>query len=190
MSRAIAVAFSALALAFACKGPSVPSPLTGQTRYLCCNMHYDKPEITDVNYLQGALIPLGTQVQILEVRKNSVRFQPAGHPPLTLSFRHGRKTITFEQYLDRIFLTEDPHTKLPRASRDRKHSADVKKVRKAIEGGVVEPGMTKDQVLMAVGYPPAHRTPSLESSVWTYWTNRWSTYQVYFDGDRVSRLSR
>jgi hypothetical protein len=190
MSRAIAVAFSALVLAFACKGPTVPSPLTGQSRYLCCNMHYDKTEITDVNYLQGANVPLGTQVQILEVKKNSVKFQPAGHPALTLSFRHGRKMMTFEQYLDRIFLTEDPRAKLPKPPRDRKQAAAVEKVRKAIEEGVIEPGMTKEQVLMAVGYPPAHRTPSLESSVWTYWTNRWSTYQVYFDGDRVSRLSR
>jgi hypothetical protein len=184
-----AVAASTLALALACKGPSVPSPLTGQSRYLCCNMHYDKPDITDVNYLQGTLVPLGTRVQILEVRKNSVKFQPAGQPPLTLSLRHGKKMMTFDQYLDRIFVAEDPHAKLPKP-RDRKHAADTEKVRKAIEGGVIEPGMTREQVLMAVGYPPAHRTPSLESGVWTYWSNRWATYQVYFDGDRVSRVNR
>ena len=190
MSRTVAVAVSALALALACKGPSVPSPLTGQSRYLCCNLHYDKSEITDVNYLQGTPVPLGTTVQILEVRKNSVRFQPAGHPPLTLVFRHGRKMMTFEQYLDRLFVAEDPRAKLPKPSRDRKHAGEAEKVRKAIEGGMVEPGMTREQVLMAVGYPPAHRTPSLESSMWTYWTNRWATYQVYFDGDRVSRVNR
>src|SRR5262249_2201685 len=138
MSRSVVVAVSALALALACKGPSVPSPLTGQSRYLCCNLHYDKPEITDVNYLQAALVPLGTTVQILEVRKNSVRFQPAGHPPLTLSLRHGKTMMTFEQYLDRIFVAQDPHAKLPKPSRDRKQSADAEKVRKAIEGGMVE----------------------------------------------------
>ena len=26
--------------------------------------------------------------------------------------------------------------------------------------------------------------------MWTYWANRWTTYQVYFDGDRVSRVNR
>ena len=191
MSRAAALAVAALGLALACKGPSVPSPLTGQTRYLCCNLHYDKTSITDVNYLQGTLVPLGTRVQILDVRKNTVKFQPDGHPPLTLALRHGRKTIGFEQYLERVFVTEDPRTKLPRPTRDRKQAGgDAEKVRKAIEQGTVEPGMTKEQVLMAVGYPPAHKTPSLDAPMWTYWANRWSTYQVYFDGDRVSRVNR
>src|SRR5882724_5110651 len=184
MSRAVAIGLSALALALACKGPTLPSPLTGQSRYLCCNMHYDKTEITDVNYLQGALIPLGTRVQLLEVHKSSVRFQPAGHPPLTLSLRHGKKMMTFDQYLERVFVAEDPHAKLPKPSRERKQAAEAEKLRKSIEGGVVEPGMTREQVLMAIGYPPAHRTPSLESPMWTYWANRWTTYQVYFEGDR------
>src|SRR3989442_1393279 len=131
MSRNVAIGVSALALALACKGPTVPSPLTGQSRYLCCNMHYDKTAITDVNYLQGALVPFGTRVQILEVHKNSVKFQPAGHPPLTLSLRHGKKVMTFEQYLERVFVVEDPHAKLPKPSRDRKQAADAEKVRKA-----------------------------------------------------------
>jgi len=34
-------------------GPKVESPLNGQYRYTCCNIRYEKPEITDVNYTQG-----------------------------------------------------------------------------------------------------------------------------------------
>src|SRR5438132_1827040 len=143
MSRAVAIGLSALALALACKGPTVPSPLTGQSRYLCCNMHYDRTDITDVNYLQGALVPLGTRVQILEVHKNSVKFQPEGHPPLTLGFRHGRKMMTFEQYLEHVFVAEDPRAKLAKPSRDRKQAADAEKVRKAVDGGGGEPGSTR-----------------------------------------------
>ena len=51
-------------------------------------------------------------------------------------------------------------------------------------------GMTREQVLMALAYPPAHRTPHLEGQVWTYWVDRDDTFRVYFDGDRVSRVSR
>jgi outer membrane protein assembly factor BamE (lipoprotein component of BamABCDE complex) len=61
---------------------------------------------------------------------------------------------------------------------------------KLIEQAQVEPGMTRDEVLMSLGYPPAHRTPSLDSPTWTYWANRWATFEVYFDGDRVSRVNR
>ena len=180
-----------LAVLAACKGgPTVPSPLTGETRYLCCNMHYERTDVTDVNYLRGTLIPFGTRVQILEVRKNAVKFQPAGHPPITLVQRHGRKVLSMEEYLDRIFLRADPHDRLPRIGKGGKQAAEAEKVRKQIEQGVVEPGMTRDQVLMAIGYPPPHRTPSLQAGSWSYWANRWETFDVYFDGDRVARVSR
>src|SRR5207249_755126 len=114
------VAVGALVLASACKGPSVPHPLTSQTRYLCCNMRYEKPEVSDANYLKGTLIPFGTH----------------------------------------------------------------------IDQGDDDVGSTLDQVRMALGYPPAHRTPALDAPVWTYWQNRWATMQVYFDGDRVARVER
>ena len=82
LRRSLPTALALTAFLAACKGPAVPHPMTGETRYLCCNMHYEKPEISDVNYLKGTLIPFGTRVQVLEVRKNSVKFQPAGHPTI------------------------------------------------------------------------------------------------------------
>jgi hypothetical protein len=169
-------------------GPKVESPLNGQYRYTCCNIRYEKPEITDVNYTQGTLLPYGTRVQILEVKKNAIRFQPEGHPEMTLVYRHGRKIYPFEQYLDRIFLVEDP--KRGMATTGKKKAPVGSKFAKQIENGLVEPGMTKDEVLKTLGYPPAHRTASIESPIWTYWRNRWETYTVYFDGDKVDRISR
>ena len=181
-----AVLLATLALA-ACKGPVVPSPLVGQTRYLCCNLHYERPEVTDVNYQQGALVPLGTRVQILEVRRSAVKFQPEGHPPITAVLKHGRKIITMETFIDRLLVEKDPRAKLPRAA-GKKGAEQAERVRKAIEAGQVEVGMTREQVLMALGYPPAHRTPSLDAPQWTYWQNHWATFIVVFDGDRVSRI--
>jgi hypothetical protein len=49
--------------------------------------------------------------------------------------------------------------------------------------------MTKPQVIMSLGYPPTHRTASIDMNTWTYWTNRWITYQVQFGEDgKVSML--
>jgi hypothetical protein len=60
----------------------------------------------------------------------------------------------------------------------------------AIEQGTVEPGMTKADVIMALNYPPASRTPSLDAPEWHYWRTRWNEYVVAFDGDRVSRVGQ
>ena len=194
MSRIALLALGA-ALVSGCDrfaGPKVESPLNGQYRYTCCNIRYEKPEITDVNYTQGALIPYGTRVQILEVKKNAVRFQPVGHPEMTLVYRHGRKIYPFEQYLDRIFLTDAPKAPVsPSTSTSKKKAAPPPaKFTRQIEQGLVEAGMTKAEVLLALGYPPAHRTASLESPIWTYWRNRWEVFMVYFDGDKVDRIGR
>ena len=70
--RSLPATLALAALLAACKGPAVPHPMTNATRYLCCNLHYEKPEISDANYLKGTLIPFGTRVQVLEVRKTSV----------------------------------------------------------------------------------------------------------------------
>jgi hypothetical protein len=194
-----ALGLGALALLLACKGPAVPHPLAGQSRYTCCNMHYEKPEITDANYQKGTLIPFGTQVQILEVRKNTVKFQPTGHPPIVLVLNYGKDAMSMDQFLDRTFVADDPHAKLhpaptPAKKKGQRGSkaepAATSKTEKLIDQGVVDVGMTRAQVLITLNYPPAHRTPSIDSPMWTYWQNRWVTFEVYFDGDKVSRVNR
>ena len=41
--------------------------------------------------------------------------------------------------------------------------------------------MTKNGVRIALGYPAAHRTPSLENNSWIYWHNRFGTKVIEFD---------
>jgi hypothetical protein len=50
--------------------------------------------------------------------------------------------------------------------------------------------MSKFEVMTALGIPAAHRTPTMESSEWHYWQNRWVEWTVYFDKDKVSRIQR
>jgi SmpA / OmlA family len=169
----------ALALLAGCPAKRVPNALEGQSRYTCCNIRYEKDEINDANYQVGTIIPFGTRVQILEVGGDRVKFQAEGAPPITW-FRRFGKDVPMETYLSRLFLETDPKTKL-----SPKMPA---KTRKLLEQGVVEPGMTRDQVLLSLGYPPAHRTPSLAVNSWHYWRNRFVQFDVYFDGDKVDRV--
>ena len=105
------LAIAALMLA-ACHGPSVPDPRVGQSRYTCCNLRYEKEEFNDANYQVGTLVPFGTRVQITAVGKNSVTFQASGGPPLTAVLRYGKDNITRDQFIDRLLVADDTHTKL------------------------------------------------------------------------------
>ena len=172
---------SLLVLAAGCATTTVPSPFDGQSRYLCCNLHYDKPKITDVNYQQGALVPLGTRVTITKVHKQEVTFEAPGFPPITVVNKYGRAAVPMDTFVNRWFVERDPKLKLKNVP---------KKTRELIEAGQVEKGMTRDQVLMSLGYPPAHRTPSLDSPQWTYWQNRWQSFVVDFNGDKVDAVRR
>ncbi|MDX1709365.1 MAG: hypothetical protein R3274_12235, partial [Desulfobacterales bacterium] len=50
-----------------------------------------------------------------------------------------------------------------------------------IRDGKALVGMSKKGVRIALGYPAAHRTPSLETSAWVYWRNRFTTKVIEFD---------
>jgi hypothetical protein len=53
--------------------------------------------------------------------------------------------------------------------------------RKGIETGEALPGMSKQGVTIALGYPAKFRTPSLDSNQWIYWGGRFNTDTVQFD---------
>jgi hypothetical protein len=61
---------------------------------------------------------------------------------------------------------------------------------KGIIVGKAYPGMTKNGVRIALGYPAAHKTPSLENSTWIYWQNRFKSMAVEFgNNDKVIKIS-
>jgi hypothetical protein len=160
--------------------PEVPHPLNGATRYLCCNLYYEKTTVSDVAYQVGTKIPFGTRVRVERVRKDRIELTPEGHPTITIEYKYGEKTVPFDTYLSELLLESDPHREL--------RKVPAKRVA-AIEQGRIEQGMTKAQVKMARGLPPFHRTPSLDSPTWTYWQTHWNTIAVYFAGDKVERVT-
>ncbi len=52
---------------------------------------------------------------------------------------------------------------------------------KGINSGKALVGMSKKGVRIALGYPAAHRTPSLKNNSWIYWRNRFKTKVIEFD---------
>jgi hypothetical protein len=50
--------------------------------------------------------------------------------------------------------------------------------------------MSKDAVVMAYGYPPSHKIPTLDSNMWTYWRDRFRRVFVYFENGKVVNIKQ
>src|SRR5262249_754666 len=143
----------ALVVVGGCKAAAPPEVLREyQTRSLmiCCNLHYETDEINDANYYVGALLPLGTPVTVQGMGSDSVTFTADGRNR-TLFHKYGTAQESSRQYIDKVLVTEDPKPRLTHFSRS---------AQQAIREGRVERGMTKEQVILSLGYPPTHRTPA------------------------------
>jgi hypothetical protein len=165
--------FLALAavVALGCRAARAVPQLEDRTFFTCCNIHYEDEEVSDANYWVGKRVPPGSLLRIDEVAADSVTILTE-NARLKLTHEYGGGAESFQKYLDKLLLKEDPRPRI---------AAFPKAVQRAIENSKVERGMTREQVIFSLGHPPAHRTPSLDSPEWTYWYNRWVTYKVVFD---------
>jgi len=162
----------------ACHPPVSPEVLKQyQERqlYTCCNIYYEGAEVADANYHAGSTLPFGSPVVVEKMTSDSVSFA-SGVTKLTLAQRYGQAQESINQYVDKILVPADPHLRF---------TTFPKAVQSAIQDGRVERGMSKEQVLMSLGYPPTHRTASTDLGTWVYWYNRWKTYNVIFDDQGV-----
>ncbi|GER15290.1 outer membrane protein assembly factor BamE [Variovorax boronicumulans] len=147
-----------------------PGPLTDG--FLCCNMRTYGDSISDINYdEQGtSIVPVGTPARITAYDFRFFNLDLAGKPQRIKN--DYSRNITLIDFAKRYVVTEDPKRKI---------ASFPPAVGAAILAGKVMPGMTREQVLMALGYPVASENPSLDAPVWRYWRDSWSEFQVNFD---------
>ncbi|PIF74075.1 Beta-barrel assembly machine subunit BamE [Variovorax sp. 54] len=147
-----------------------PGPLTDG--FLCCNMRTYGDSISDINYdEQGTrIVAVGTPARITAYDFRFFNVDLAGKPQRIKN--DYSRNITLIDFAKRYVVTEDPKRKI---------ASFPPAVGAAIVAGKVMPGMTREQVLMAIGYPVASENPSLDASVWRYWRDSWSEFQVNFD---------
>jgi hypothetical protein len=157
--------------------PALPDPAQG---FLCCNVRTDGKWISDINYQENGqrLVPLGTPVKATGYGRYRVYVDLAGGKQ-AIGNDYSR-SLDMTSFAKRYVVADDPAKKL---------AAFDPKVRKAIEHAQVMPGMTREQVLMSLGYPITSENPSLEANIWRYWIDSDSEYQVVFEGDRVKDVS-
>lgn len=140
--------------------------------YLCCNLRTDGSWISDANYQENGkrVLAVGTPARVTGY----------GRQRVTIEINGGKQAIgnDYSRDLDlgtfakRYVVKDDPKPKL---------AAFPPKIRAAIEKAQVMPGMTREQVLMAVAYPMSSENPNLDAKVWRFWLSSFAEFQVVFD---------
>lgn len=174
----IIIALFAAAVLAGCAGKSPIPQKEGKTAITQINMWSYQGELETTHYSVDTLIPVNSEVQIVNTTGKTITFvvQDTGME-VTLVNKEKYTGMGIEGIYDRYF--GDSRVDLSKFS-----SLE----REAIEEGQVVPGMSKDAVLVARGYPPAHRTPTLESDSWRYWQSRFDTIVVNFEDGEVVNI--
>jgi hypothetical protein len=152
------------------------SPRSG---YACCNLHYEGDWISDANLSQQAFIPVGSPVSVKKFDGFRVNVEIDGKP-MRLGHDYGRAEESTEQWVSKLVVAEDPRLKIAKFP---------PAIREAIKAGKLMKGMTKEQVIMAVGHPQTNDNPQLDGPYWRYWWSSFGPYYVYWSGNKVSKIS-
>ena len=140
------------------------------TGFTCCNLHYENDWISDANWGVQPMLPAGQPITITDYGRYRIHVEIDGKK-LRLGQDYGRSE-PLAQFARKIVVAQDPKAKIatwPAA------------VREAVRHGKIMVGMTKEQVIVSLGYPPAHQTPSLDSPQWKYWLTRVGSFLVVWD---------
>lgn len=164
---------------------SLPSNVIagGEIVYLKYNVHaYQKGSGYNASYAnwtnpgpRHVLFPVNTAVRV-----SSFSRWRAGRGFFLTAVDEGKK-IAYEFHKQRMGMSIDEYVKLITSPKQVSLKGLSKKDREGIRLGQARVGMTKKGVMMALGYPACHRTPSLEDGVYVYWQSRFKTLAVEFD---------
>lgn len=141
--------------------------------FLCCNMRVDSSGwASDSNYREGGkrVVPVGTPLKITGYGRQRVVTEGA-NLKLWLGNDYSRD-LDLGTFAERYVVKSDPAAKI---------ATYPAKVQEAIKTMRVTKGMTKEQVLMAIGYPISSENPSLDAPAWRYWLDSFKPFTVLWD---------
>ena len=152
----------------------------GEKYYTQVTMQYEKGKYRTTNYRVGTFVTANTEVELLEVTPKVVKLKllPGNQELLIVNVpKHTGDDIyqAFDKLLAKTKVIISQFSSLEK---------------KNIKEGTVAKGMSKQAVKVAIGYPPITRTNSLESDAWTYWSNRFRTFIVHFENNKVIRIQK
>lgn len=141
--------------------------------FLCCNMRTDGSWISDINYAEAGkrIIPVGTPVKVTGYGRYRVLVEINGARQ-AIGNDYSRD-LDLESFAKRYVVSQDPKAKI---------AGYAPALREAITSARVTRGMTREQVVMAVGHPVTSENPHADAPVWRMWLGSFEEFQLQFDG--------
>ncbi|TVQ29155.1 MAG: hypothetical protein EA370_15645 [Wenzhouxiangella sp.] len=159
--------------------PPTISPQEGGTYFTRMTFHHEKDVHQATNFSRGAVWPINTEVRLVSKTDR----------------RHGRMVLERVDNGHRVTIQNVPrHTDLNIDELAARMLADEptpierfsEDVQRAIRAGDLRMGMTKEQALMARGYPPTvHTAFPMDSDTWVYQENRFAQRTIVFEDGRI-----
>jgi hypothetical protein len=166
--------------------------------YTTANIWYESKgiQVDSANYHMGPFLQIGSKVKITEVGDGSaapenvlnvqsqdrfIRFEDETGKPYKLVFvsMHAKAGTTVWDFFRQYFSENNP------MGEGGAFRSLTDEEQKSVLAGKITAGMSKAAVVMAYGYPPSHKTPSLQLDKWIYWDNWFKTRTVLFSDDKV-----
>jgi hypothetical protein len=155
--------------------PAAGAPVFPREGFACCNLHNDGSSINDGNYAKYPLIPAGTPIEVLKYGRHEAAIKINGKQ-MRLVHDYGRDQETLDQWVNKIVVNEDPTARI---------ASYPAAIRAAIHDGKVIVGMTRAQVIVAVGYPLTSENSSLDEPIWRMWRSSRGEYDLHFEPNGV-----
>jgi hypothetical protein len=155
---------------------SDPVPIVGQEYYARHCFMYEGGTSETTNYWRGTLVPINTPITLVSLSEKKMVLRLAGGESV--------KIENVEKYSKRSMATI-AHELL--ATQPVPIERFDEATARAIKSGNLKKGMTREQVIMTRGYPPGHKTPSLDSDTWTYWSSRFVILTIVFSDGVLAR---
>lgn len=132
-------------------------------------------KIYGTNYSRGEFIPVNSEITIKKIKSS------------TINIIYNQRSMVI---VNTKFTQVGINTLLAKLLGEEKVdlSKFSEKEQKNVLKGKLEIGMSKNAAILARGYPPAHKTPSLELNDWRYWLNRFNTNVYQFKDDKIYNI--
>ena len=144
--------------------------------YTQYNIFYNDPaHISCLNFIQGNIIPFGTEIEVVECNEKKLVFKTVNSETLfSIDFSKGERMASMQQYLRTIIGFDDREG----ISKNIRPEFLVK-----VQNGEVAYGMTKDEVSVAWGKVPPVHTPDEKNMTWIYMRNHHDLVRLIFKGN-------